>query len=373
MFFLTPRYLKEAKHYLHGAKKFLNYKRDILSSEQVEKVEDRMSGLRQAMATRRSESVQGAMRELDALIGKISPPPKDAGWRENVEVFLVAIVIAAGIKAYILQPFRIPTGSMQPTLFGIIGTPTDTPPPNPLIRAFEFVWLGRHYIDLKAKESDEVIGLREKTYLNFFTFTDIVCRHQTYSLFVPRDPLARSFNVIPGRKLKAGETIARGHMDTGDQVFVDKVSYHFVKPSAGDVFVFKTTGITKIESGLDPAMGSQHYIKRLAGLPGQTLRIDPPNLFVDGKIPQGFAFQRVMSRKNGYQGYSNNPEGMGGFTYLGNPEAIFKIPQHAFFALGDNSFHSRDSRDWGIVPEKNVAGRGLFVYWPFSSRWGLIH
>ncbi len=372
MFLITPRYIKEAKHYIHGARKFLSYKRDILPQDQIEKVESRIADLQAAMRDKRCDPVHEAIRELDALIGKIAPPAKDAGWRENVEVFLVAIVIAAGIKAYILQPFRIPTGSMQPTLFGIVGTPTDTPPPNLLVRAFEFVWLGRHYIDLKAKETDVVIGLKERTYLNFFTFTEIVCRKGSYTLFVPRDPLARHFNVTPGREYKAGAIIARGHMDTGDQVFVDKVSYNFVKPAAGDVFVFKTTGITKIESGLDPAMGSQHYIKRLAGMPGQTLRIDPPLLYVNGKVPQQFVFERVMRAKNGYGGYSNGPEGRGGFTYLGSPDDTYKVPADGYFALGDNSLHSRDSRDWGSVPEQNVAGRGLFVYWPFTKRWGLI-
>ena len=213
MLFITPRFIKEAKHYLHGAKKFLSYKRDILPKDQADKVEKRIAELTAAMKSRSSDSVQKAIRELDTLIGKISPPPKDAGWRENVEVFLVAIVVAAGIKAFILQPFRIPTGSMQPTLFGIVGTPTATPPPNLLVRAFEFVWLGRHYIDLKASESDVVMGLKERTYANFFTFTEIVCRNRSYTLFVPRDPLARYFNVRPGREYQAGDTIARGSRD----------------------------------------------------------------------------------------------------------------------------------------------------------------
>jgi signal peptidase I len=157
-------------------------------------------------------------------------------------------------------------------------------------------------------------------------------------------------------------------MDTGDQVFVDKVSYNFVKPAAGDVFVFKTTGITEIEKHLDSAMGSQHYIKRLAGMPGQTLRIDPPRLFVDGKVPDQFVFQRVMSEKNGYNGYSN----FGGSAYLRSPDETYKVPSDGYFALGDNSYHSSDSRVWGSVPERNVAGRGFFVYWPFTKRWGLI-
>jgi signal peptidase I len=40
--------------------------------------------------------------------------------------------------------------------------------------------------------------------------------------------------------------------------------------------------------------------------------------------------------------------------------------------LGDNSYNSYDSRYWGAVPDANLVGRGLFVYWPFSQHWGLI-
>jgi len=48
------------------------------------------------------------------------------------------------------------------------------------------------------------------------------------------------------------------------------------------------------------------------------------------------------------------------------------VPKHGYFALGDNSNNSYDSRYWGPVPEENLVGRGLFVYWPFNSHWGLI-
>lgn len=372
MFLLTPRYLKDAKHYVHGAKKFLHYKRDTLNDADIAKIAKSIEDLRRAMKARSRDGVHAATTQLDTLITRISPPTRDAGWRENVEVFLVAIIVAAGIKAYFLQPFRIPTGSMQPTLFGIVGTPTQSPPPNILVRVFEFVWLGRHYVDLKAEQTDVVVKLRERTYANFFTFTDIVCRKQTYTLFVPSRPLQVGFNIVEGREYRAGETIARGHMDTGDQVFVDKVSYNFTKPAAGDVFVFKTTGIRKIEETLNPAFGSQHYIKRLAGMPGQTLRIAPPKLFVNGEVPQEYVFQRVMSMKDGYRGYSNGPLTGGKFSLLQTPEDTYTVPPRSYFALGDNSYFSSDSRVWGSVPEKNVAGRGFFVYWPFTHRWGFI-
>ena len=50
----------------------------------------------------------------------------------------------------------------------------------------------------------------------------------------------------------------------------------------------------------------------------------------------------------------------------------FKVPEDGYFALGDNSYNSYDSRYWGPVPEENLVGRGLFVYWPFNQHWGLI-
>ncbi len=75
-----------------------------------------------------------------------------------------------------------------------------------------------------------------------------------------------------------------------------------------------------------------------------------------------------MSAVNGYRGYSNPPSAL----YLTEPSDTFTLPEKTYFALGDNSYQSFDSRYWGIVPEQNIAGRGLFVYWPFSKRWGLI-
>jgi len=362
----TPRYIKEGKHYRHALQRLIHYKEDILPEKDLATLRGLLAELQAALRSRNRESTQAVRDRIEEQVGRIAPPPSNAGWRENVEVFLVAIVIAAGVRAYFLQPFKIPTGSMQPTLFGIVGTPTNSPPPNPLTRAVQLVWLGRHYIDLKAREDDVISDVQENTYLNFFTFTTITGQKNTYRLFAPADTLGRYFDVRSGRSLAKGETIARGYIETGDQVFVDKFSYNLINPHRGDVFVFKTTDIRGIR--MPPGIESQHYIKRLAGIPGDTLRIDSPKLFINGPLAEEAVFRRVMSGENGYSGYANPP----GALYLSTPDESFTLPSKTYFSLGDNSYQSSDSRYWGVVPEQNIAGKGLFVYWPFSKRWGLI-
>lgn len=372
-FFVTPRYIKDARA-LHGAaKKIYHYRCDLLTESQRQEFKDALQELAATIKLGNKEKVLAAMQKVDELAGGIAPSPSHAGWRENCEVLLVAIVIAAGVRAYFIQPFKIPTGSMQPTLNGIIAHASDEPFPNPVTRFLEFFILGRNYIDVRSTVDDAVVSLKEETWLNFFIFTKITCEKESYTAFAPITQIQQDFGVRPGRLYKAGEVIARGVIDTGDQVLVDKISYHFFPPKQGDVFVFKTLGIRRIQASLPPGVESQHYIKRLAGMPGQTLRIAPPLLFINGQVAWQKVFQRVMSCRQGYHGYSNGLESGFAFQYLGSPQATFQVPPHKYFALGDNSFHSSDSRNWGTVPDTNVAGRGVVVYWPISPRWGFIH
>jgi signal peptidase I len=373
MFFLTPRYRKEAKLVLRAARKLLRYRRDILPENQIIGLREAITRLEVALRKRSREDIVQSSAKLHDLFDRAAPPPPLAGLRENTEVVLVALVIALGVRAYFLQPFKIPTGSMQPTLYGVTGTQTVDPPPSWPVRAAEFVLRGRTYIDVTAEADDSVIGLREVTRFHFFTSTEVITRTRTYTVPAPLNVVRTDFKIYPGRPVRAGQPIVRGYADSGDQLFVDKVSYNFVRPKDGDVFVFRTTGIRRIEAGIPPGMGSQYYIKRIGGTAGQTLQIRPPDLFVDGRAATLPAFRRVMSCRDGYAGYSNTSAGGGAFPLLGSPEAEFTVPPGAYFALGDNSYHSSDSRYFGPVPEQNVVGRGLVVYWPFVGRWGLIN
>src|SRR6266404_3518450 len=354
----TPRYIKHSKLLLRHAQKYLRYKHDLLNTAAREELTGEIARLREALKKRDHERIKAEAETLDARMQKLTPVTWESHWRENVEVVFVAIVVAVGIRSYFLQPFKIPTGSMQPTLNGIIGYPRPEPAPNFLRQVGEYVVLGRNYINVVSRQEDQLLEMQPSKIFFFFTLTRLIFQHQQFRVYAPIDTLKHDFAVYPGRNYKAGEVIARGAIDTGDQVFVDKFSYNFVKPHRGDVFVFRTNNIPGIPG--DVEMGQPFYIKRLAGLPGDTLRISTPDLFSNGKLAQQFGFKRVMAAQDGYRGYGNAP----GSVYLSNSSSTFTVPAHGYFALGDNSYNSADSRYWGIVPEEDLVGRGFFVYWP---------
>src|SRR3954447_18679068 len=360
----TPRYVKHSKLLLKHAQKYLRYKKDVLSDAQRADVQGHIDSLGSALKGRDRDRIQTDAEKLDKKLHELTPVNWEAHWRENCEVILVAIVIAVGIRSYFLQPFKIPTGSMQPTLNGIIGHPSTEASPNILRQIVEFVLLGRNYINVVSREDDQIFEIVPKKIGFFFTFSRLVCERQSFLVYAPPDTLRQDFNVFRGRLFHRGEVIARGAIDTGDQVFVDKCSYNFVKPHNGDVFVFRTNDIPAIRP--DPIAGPPFYIKRLAGLPGDQLRIDSPFLYVNGKKAEGYGFQRVMSMRPPYRGYAP------GHEYLARPDQTYTVPRDGYFAMGDNSYNSFDSRYWGPVPVENLVGRGLFVYWPFYPHWGLI-
>ena len=379
--FFTSKHVKQGRQFVKDARKLLAYKRDLWSAAQVGDFEGGIKRLESACGAGEAGGIEGAVKALDEMCGKYLPPPKDAGWRENCEVFLVAIVVALGVRTYFLQPFTIPTGSMWPTLNGIMGHPTTTEPPNFAVQIFDQAVRGRGWVNTVAKEDETVIEIKEVPRFRFFTYATVQTDRNTYTIHAPARTLADGFGVYVGKLLKKGEPIARGYVDTGDHVFVDKFSYHFRTPHRADVFVFNTQKIAKMGNlGPPPRDPSQFYIKRLVGTPGDELRIAPPALFINGERAKGAEFERVMAGQDGYRGYSNvseqqYPNGavvQRAMEHLSTPEATVKIPEKRYWAQGDNSYHSSDSRDWGTVPQENIMGRGVFVYWPFGAHWGLI-
>lgn len=398
----TPKWKKEAKLLAKGARKFVHYKRDLLKPERVDEIESRRVDLLAAVKEGDRAKVAEASKQVRATCENSLPREKPVGWfEENVEVMFVAIVVALGLRAYYLQPFRIPTGSMQPTLNGIVGTPLKEEDwPSFPVRLAERVLRGSTYVKV-VNDKDRRLALSQRGRAQVRDFQLFHFFSRSELLFTDSKPLRLP---APGNAIKdlgvedaertalrnngvlpAGTVVAEGRIDTGDLVLVDKFSYHFRKPKRGEVFVFDTLGNQGIRERSGEQGGGSHYIKRLAGVPGDSLSIQPPNLLIDGKIAQEPGIRRVMEgpppfepEHKGYQ-FASEEFGRGLPQFLNGPGQVLELRKEApvgmreYAALGDNTGNSLDSRYWGPVKEFNLVGPALFSLWPVTTgHWGFI-
>src|SRR5258708_11475175 len=195
----TPRHIKHSRLLLRHARKYLRYKHDKLSSADREQIVSEIHILGDALRSRDRQKIHSAVETLDRTLHKLTPVTWESHWRENCEVILVAIVIALGIRSYFLQPFKIPTGSMQPTLNGIIGRPMVAEPPNILQQVGEFILRGRNYINVVSGQDDEVLQVQRQKFFFFFTWSRIIFQQQKpIRVYCPPEQLGADFRVSPG-------------------------------------------------------------------------------------------------------------------------------------------------------------------------------
>ncbi len=399
------RLRKQAKDLLQMASKVYHYRKDVISEAQLAELEEAVKAV-ESMRTDKNateERLQSAIEKLDALLRKVGGKlyPKTF-WSDNLEVLLVAAILVIGVRTFFFQPFIIPTNSMYPTYNGMtykIYSEQETAAYGLTQRAFNKVGLGASHKSLTAKNEgtllipiagknskDNLVFWKESvsgrkwlflpTGLNEYKF---YVGNQVHSLRVPGEfdmsPLlmeafgSDNARIIPsskspsgymldtGQHFEVGDDILQFDINLGDALFVDRISYHFKRPKVGDPFVFRTREISK-------ELGDKYYIKRLASTEGETLEIRDGALFADGKLRDEVSAFVLNAQKSGeYEGYTN-------YGLLAEGRTL-TVPENSFVALGDNSDNSRDSRSWGFVPEKTVIGKAIFIYYPFTSHWGL--
>ena len=159
---------------------------------------------------------------------------------------------------------------------------------------------------------------------------------------------------------------------TGDQVLVDKVTYNFRSPQRGEVFIFKTAGIAGLAHERGPNQeGSEDFIKRCVGLAGDLIEVKPPVLYVNSKPAQGAdSFQMEFDRSHNYPGYTLiNPEQSTGVTEGGTQ--TYYVPADCYWAMGDNSPNSADSRYLGWRSTSESGRSGLFRFLALYRALGL--
>ena len=393
---------KASKELLQAAHKVYHYRRDLISEGRLVEL-DKAVGELQALTEDKAvklEPLSACMGRLDALLRKIGGKiyPKTF-WSDNLEVALVAAIIVIGIRTFFFQPFIIPTNSMYPTYSGMNAVVYEdkNEAPAALTRAFRFITLGARHKSLVAKNSGtvQVVGEEKVKGKKWFFLPTVLSEYTLqvggvpHKIRVPADfdmsaAIQRSYpesKIVRdpdrsywdlGTRVEAGDAILRFDITLGDALFVDRISYHFKRPEAGDPFVFRTRNIPGIEGGSENIV-DKYYIKRIGGIGGETLEIKDSALLVNGKPrTEVEAFARNARKEGEYGGYvypSSNPANPP--KILTGPGDSTEIPEATFVALGDNSANSLDSRYWGFVPEKAVIGRAIFIYYPFTKRWGL--
>ena len=377
---------------------------DILSDERKARLAEFVKAADEAKANpdprQCAEALDAVAQDYAAFSGRSS----FKSWIISVlDVLAVAFGVAFGVRALFIQPFQIPTSSMQPTLFGIhyIDREASAPYRSSAVRFFTPLGASDAKIvspaDGSFLESGPVPFNRSLFSLipsilhpgNFYTTAsylrfggrDFMVPGSNPSentlRYLPQDPACPE-EYAPGRpRYAAGETVFDGWVSSGDHLFVDRVSIHFKPLKRGEVFVFNTEGLYMTEDDgrghvRRTPLSGYYYIKRLAGLPGDTLMIRKDHLYICPKGETEFrpaedfnpAFAKLYSNEGGYQGHL-------ALGCLREGEA-YPVPDGFCFALGDNTANSLDSRYWGPLPVKNIIGRALFVFWPISRRIGPV-
>ncbi len=127
----------------------------------------------------------------------------------------------------------------------------------------------------------------------------------------------------------------------GEYLLTDKISYRLHTPERGDVIVFKA-----------PPDYVDEFIKRIIGIPGDTVSVKNSKVFVNGReIPEAY----IPAEYHTYAGR------------FADEGAVLTVPADEYFVLGDNREHSLDSRNIGFIGKDKITGRAWLIYWPVNK------
>ena len=416
--------IREAYAMHRHFERLFHARRDLLPPAGAGELEARLAAVQAAVAAGDRELSRTRLAELQATAATWLPPYPYGSTRENIEVLLVALALALAIRTFFLQPFKIPTGSMQPTLFGVTSVPDYSQD------KIDYWAADRHLLyyrpadyqpELVAAELKEQTELRDSLviptgwnrlkewfagnrYIHLVALTDgpvdrleppvhvlinikqrLWINGVAHTIWFPPDCGEQELEMRAGLNLQRehvfhrGEDIIRMKVSAGDHLLVDRMSYNFRKPGRGEITVFATRG-TAIRNQND------YYVKRLTVLPGERVQIgDDRHLRINGvRLDAGtphfanvYGFDPASPpHESEYSGHVNGAVARKYHLY---PDLAPKFPREStiftnrpdgYLFMGDNTCNSSDSRTWGMCPVENVLGQALMVYWPLTSRFG---
>jgi len=152
---------------------------------------------------------------------------------------------------------------------------------------------------------------------------------------LPAILIALLLNVFVGQATRVQGQSMEPNLHTDQRLVVEKVSYRFHGPRRGDIVVIRV-----------PSQGDELLIKRVIGLPGETVEVRDGHVYIDEQLLD--------------EPYTQ------GSTRSGRIARVI-VPPLNIFVMGDNRDHSNDSRTFGPVPIENVVGRAWLSYWPLND------
>jgi signal peptidase I len=378
--------VRQAADLCHRVQKLVNAQRDQLSSQASEAIGKAVGDVRNAIhGGAGREVIVARLTDLEASANKWLKPYPAAAVRENVDVILVALVVALAFRTFFLQPMAIPTGSMQPTLYGIteedLRREPETKIPNRLVRLFESLALGVSYYHVTAEEDGEFLGFEPpRTIFPFIKKQRLLFGNRTHDIWFPPDNLQGRAGLQKRDHFRRGEDIIKLKIRSGDRLFVDRVTYNFRRPARGEIIIFETKGIDALREATE--YQDTHYIKRLIGLGGDKVQIGADrHVIINGNRLDAAAsgFENLYSfngpaEANHYSGHvhigAKYFRDRGVTPQFHDESSVFTVQPNHYVVMGDNTLNSFDSRYWGDFLQEKVVGKCAFVFWPISPRFG---
>ena len=278
----------KAKQSLSQTESLLSKNKSKISPDAAAVVESRITTLETTLASGNTEEIRRRTADLEGASHDYLSKFAKSKLRQNVEALVLAVGLALIIRTFLFQPFKIPSGSMIPTLL-----------------------VGDHLLVNKF-----VYGTR-------IPFTGI--------------------SVMPFEDIKRG-----------------------------DVIVFTYPNPEK-----DPSKNDMYYIKRVVGVPGDSIDINGRQLVINGRpVPLEYEGDYVDERSG--EKLDEYVEDLSGHkhdaifrqgketTNKGSFIPVTSVPEKHVFVMGDNRDNSQDSRFWGFVPFENIAGKAILIHWSWD-------
>lgn len=160
----------------------------------------------------------------------------------------------------------------------------------------------------------------------------------------------------------------------GDHIIVNKMIYGPTVPVLDTLFPVRDIKRGDIVIFKYPPDPRTDYIKRVIGLPGETVEIYQHQVYIDGTPIEELGLEEdryTLQWRNADVERAEAIDANTGYEPSLDPEAgkrlVFKVPEEHYFMMGDHRAVSRDSRYWGTVPRKNITGRAVVTYWSYNA------